>query len=102
MTAPLIRGRWTLWPCSHQGVLVEPSDVPPGYRCAECGASPVEVVPVPDDAAVERAARALYDLREHEGVRPPVSIWPPSDFEEADDYRLEVRAVLAAMFEARP
>jgi hypothetical protein len=46
---------------------------------------------------IERGAQALYDLREHQGVRPPVSTWPPNDPDEAEDYRMEARAVLAAV-----
>jgi hypothetical protein len=45
---------------------------------------------------LERSAQALYDLREHAGIRPPVSTWPPSDPDEAVEYRMEARAVLDA------
>jgi hypothetical protein len=31
------------------------------------------------------------------GIRPPVSTWPPSDPDEADEYRLEAKAVLLAV-----
>jgi len=46
---------------------------------------------------VEAAASGLHDLRAHAGIRPPVSMWPPTDPDEADEYRMEARAVLAAV-----
>lgn len=70
-------------------------DQMPGYRAGfEAGRRDAFVL---DEQAVERVAKALFDLREECGIRPVVSRWPPADADDADEYRLEARAVVAAL-----
>jgi hypothetical protein len=88
-----IRGRWTIWPCSHGGVEVEPSHIPPGHRCAACGAYPVAVVPVPDEAAIERGAKGLHqrDVADP-ACEPERREWDRLTVALQDEYRADALA----------
>lgn len=43
-----VRAHWAVWPCDHGDVQREPGPVPAHHRCAECGAEPINLVPLTD------------------------------------------------------
>jgi hypothetical protein len=91
-----IRGRWTLK--GHDAgpaQWITGSTLVVGGRPLGAGER-IEVVPVPDEQAIERAARAMYERGYPEDVRESWEAYAARQPDIAGRFRESVRAVLAA------